>query len=58
MSCSLAISFSDCQIELDPTNSRVYFNRGDIFRKKGDFDRAISEYTELIRTRTQRCRRL
>ena len=36
-------------IQLDPTNSVAYYNRGVAYDKKGDLDRAIADYDHAIR---------
>ena len=36
-----------------PSYARAYVNRGDIYSKKGDRDRAIADYRKRARARTQ-----
>ena len=35
-------------IELDPNDAKVYYNRGITYGKKGEFDRAIEDFTKAI----------
>ncbi len=36
-------------IGLDPKNDEIYYNRGLAYERKGDFGRAIADFTETIR---------
>ena len=36
-------------IQLDPTNAIAFLNRGNVYGRKGDNDRAIADYNEAIR---------
>lgn len=36
------------QNEIEPTNARGYIHRGNAWAEKGDFDRAIADYTKAI----------
>ena len=35
-------------IELNPNNAEVYYNRGGVYRGKGDYDCALADYTKAI----------
>jgi Tfp pilus assembly protein PilF len=43
-----AIAACDGWIKQDPKNAVAYFNRGDIYRNVGDYDHAISDFSQAI----------
>jgi len=45
---ALAVSISACAVSKAENNARAYYNRGNAWFMEGDFDRAISEYTNAI----------
>jgi len=45
----LAITDFDRAIELDPADALAYINRGFAYAEIGDLDRAIADYTEVLR---------
>ena len=44
-----ALADCDAAIKLDPKTAYNYFARGEAWRAKGDLDKAITEYSEVIR---------
>ena len=46
---SLAITYCDQAIRLDPKGASAFNNRGTAYYDKKDYDRAIADYTEAIR---------
>lgn len=43
-----AISDLSKTINTDPNNARAYYNRGNLYQRKGDDDKAIADYTRAI----------
>src|SRR5215472_9254219 len=41
----------DRGVALDPKNARGFNGRGDVYRRKGEFDRAIADYDQAIALR-------
>jgi Tfp pilus assembly protein PilF len=44
-----AIAACDAWIKQDPKNAVAYFNRGDIYRNVGDYDHAVSDFSQAIK---------
>jgi tetratricopeptide (TPR) repeat protein len=46
---SLSGKLSDIRTyELDPNDARAYYNRGNSYRAKGEYERAIADYTRAL----------
>jgi tetratricopeptide (TPR) repeat protein len=37
------------KIRIDPNHTNAYINRGNTYSKRGEYDRAIADYTQAIR---------
>ena len=38
----------DEAIRLNPEDAKAYINRGDAYEKRGEYDRAIEDYSKLL----------
>jgi tetratricopeptide (TPR) repeat protein len=52
-----AIADMDKALELSPDEPGIYENRADIYHGKGDYRRAISDYTDAIKIRRHRIKK-
>ncbi|HYL24230.1 MAG TPA: tetratricopeptide repeat protein, partial [Burkholderiales bacterium] len=54
----LAISDLSKSMELGPESNMLFERRGDAYYKKGDYERAIDDYREVIRLHRQYAKQL